>query len=120
MRRSASSTRTNPPSPAPAPAPTHNPSMYLLVASQSKILVGRGTRRFSWPLLMLSIFAKADEESVGDRSKYLNSSRQDLIFLQPALAFDEAYDLIDALPAAQIAEHERARAAHALGIALHD
>src|SRR5258707_1269695 len=38
---------------------------------------------------------------------------------KPALVLDETGDLVDALAGAQIAEDERPRAAHALGVALH-
>src|SRR5260221_670014 len=40
--------------------------------------------------------------------------------LQPTLVLDETGDGVDTLARAQIAEHERTRAAHALGVALHD
>ena len=40
--------------------------------------------------------------------------------LQPTLVLDETGDGVDTLAGAQIAEHERTRAAHALGVALHD
>src|SRR5260370_42145923 len=39
---------------------------------------------------------------------------------QAALVLEEPGDLIDTLAGAQIAEDERTRAAHALGVALHD
>src|SRR5262249_61109737 len=49
-------------------------------------------------------------------------SRRFLLTLPPqsALLLDETGDGIDTLAGAQIAEHEGARAAHALGVALHD
>src|SRR5215831_13517505 len=39
---------------------------------------------------------------------------------QAAALLDEPHDCLEALPDAQIAEHEWTRAAHALGVALHD
>src|SRR5207237_681008 len=39
--------------------------------------------------------------------------------VKPAFVLDEARDLVEAAPDAQIAEDERARAAHAFGVALH-
>src|SRR5216683_6367143 len=107
---------------ARAPSPLGSTMRASAASSRSRAACTFTSDTFALPRLAREVGrGRVDARCCGPADRFmLHASAAGSCRAEPAFVFDEARDRVDAASGSEVGEHERAGAAHAFGIALHD